>query len=289
MADISTMYLDIIPAYVPFVTTSTQADGTKINPTSASLIVYEEDGLNATQITAVDNIVGTFTPVIIPTDAGQTGFYSILIPKSNFSANKFYIFLYIFTVDAITTHKVEVYFFQNSSSVKADVSNLDAAISTRAPASEYDTEMGRIDAAVSTRATPANITAAHIATDADIAAVKVDTVSIESKVDDTYDNTDDIEAKVDLIQTDTTAILADTNEVQGKLPTNEIMGSSVKTDKDDEIDAILADTVNIDSKMPSTTIASESNATVNKDEIITKVDEGISSSQCDKNFNTGAL
>lgn len=42
--------------------------------------------------------------------------------------------------------------------------------------------------------------------------------------------------------TSITAILADTNEMQGKLPTNNIMGSSVKTDKDDEIDAILTDT-----------------------------------------------
>ena len=33
-------------------------------------------------------------------------------------------------------------------------------------------------------------------------------------------------------------VYVDTNEVQGKLPTNKIMGSSVVTDKDDEIDAI---------------------------------------------------
>ena len=33
-------------------------------------------------------------------------------------------------------------------------------------------------------------------------------------------------------------IVGDTNETQGKLPTNNIMGSSVKTDKDDEIDSI---------------------------------------------------
>jgi len=37
-------------------------------------------------------------------------------------------------------------------------------------------------------------------------------------------------------------ILDDTGEMQGKLPTNNIMGSSVKTDKDDEIDAIKAKT-----------------------------------------------
>ena len=33
-----------------------------------------------------------------------------------------------------------------------------------------------------------------------------------------------------------------TNKIQGKLPTNNIMGSSVKTDKDDEIDAIKTET-----------------------------------------------
>jgi len=38
------------------------------------------------------------------------------------------------------------------------------------------------------------------------------------------------------------AIETDTNEIQGKLPTNKIMGSSVATDKDDEIDAIKAKT-----------------------------------------------
>lgn len=43
-------------------------------------------------------------------------------------------------------------------------------------------------------------------------------------------------------ETQIDAIEADTNEVQGKLPTNKIMGSSVVTDKDDEIDAIKAKT-----------------------------------------------
>lgn len=43
------------------------------------------------------------------------------------------------------------------------------------------------------------------------------------------------ESQIDAIETDT-------NEIQGKLPTNKIMGSSVVTDKDDEIDAIKAKT-----------------------------------------------
>lgn len=39
---------------------------------------------------------------------------------------------------------------------------------------------------------------------------------------------------------DRDSILVDTNEIQGKLPANFIMGSSVTTNKDDEIDAIMA-------------------------------------------------
>jgi len=40
-------------------------------------------------------------------------------------------------------------------------------------------------------------------------------------------------------------IEGDTNEIQGKVPTNKIMGSSTVTDKDDEIDAIKAKTDNL--------------------------------------------
>jgi len=44
------------------------------------------------------------------------------------------------------------------------------------------------------------------------------------------------------IKNDTVAILGDSNEIQSKLPTNKIMGSSTVADKDDEIDAIKAKT-----------------------------------------------
>lgn len=52
-------------------------------------------------------------------------------------------------------------------------------------------------------------------------------------------------AAVSAVQTDVTDILADTNEVQGKLPTNNIMGSSDKLDHDGEIGDILTDTATI--------------------------------------------
>lgn len=70
--------------------------------------------------------------------------------------------------------------------------------------------------------------------------------------------------RLDLILDD---VLVDTNETQTKLPTNNIMGSSVKTDKDDEIDAIKAKTDNLPSDPTS-----ETNATANKNSIITEVD-----------------
>ena len=53
------------------------------------------------------------------------------------------------------------------------------------------------------------------------------------------------DGKIDVVDGIVDNILIDTNEIQGKLPTNNIMGSSVKTDKDDEIDAIKAKTDNL--------------------------------------------
>lgn len=55
------------------------------------------------------------------------------------------------------------------------------------------------------------------------------------------------------------ATLADTNEMQGKLPTNNIMGSLVKTGKDDEIDAILADTAAMQPLIDQSLSTTESN------------------------------
>lgn len=52
-------------------------------------------------------------------------------------------------------------------------------------------------------------------------------------------------------------ILTDTNEMQGKLPTNNIMGSSDKADHDGEIGDILTDTNEIQGKLPANNIADE--------------------------------
>ena len=84
---------------------------------------------------------------------------------------------------------------------------------------------------------------------------------------------------------------ADLSSITGKLPTNYIMGSSVQTDKDDEIDAILIDTNALnDTKIPDTLSLTNINtqcdtaltdydpptrteATSDKDAIITYVDK----------------
>ena len=88
-----------------------------------------------------------------------------------------------------------------------------------------------------------NIMGSSVTTDKDdeIDAIKVQTDLLPADpASETNVNAN--ETKIDLLQVDSTAILGDTNEMQGKLPTNNIMGSSVKTDKDDEIDAIKTST-----------------------------------------------
>lgn len=87
--------------------------------------------------------------------------------------------------------------------------------------------------------------------------------SIKSKTDNlpadpaSETNVDANEAKIDIIDSNVDDILTDTDEIQGKLPTNYIMGSSDQTDKDDEIDDIKSKTDNLpaDPASESTIIA----------------------------------
>jgi len=77
------------------------------------------------------------------------------------------------------------------------------------------------------------------ATEAQIDAIETDTNEIQGKLP-----TNKImgSSDVDNHDTDIDSILADTNEIQGKLPTNKIMGSSDVDNHDTDIDSILADT-----------------------------------------------
>ena len=84
-----------------------------------------------------------------------------------------------------------------------------------------------------------------------IRGVDSDTLkTISDQMDALNDPTvSEIRAEIDSNSTQLAAIVADTNEIQGKLPTNNIMGSSVKTDKDDEVDSIKTIADKLDTAM----------------------------------------
>jgi len=100
-------------------------------------------------------------------------------------------------------------------------------------------------ASVCTEARLAELDSANIPSDLDAVKAKTDKLqfSTDNDVKATLDGekvslSDTTEAQIDAIE-------ADTNEIQSKLPAENIMGSSVKTSKDDEIDAIKAKTDNL--------------------------------------------
>ena len=78
--------------------------------------------------------------------------------------------------------------------------------------------------------------------------------------------------RIDSIATNATSILEDTNEIQGKLPTNYIMGSSDGADDDGTLNTIAADVVNIDGEAMRGT---DSAATEAKQDIIDTVADAI--------------
>lgn len=89
--------------------------------------------------------------------------------------------------------------------------------------------------------------------------------------------------------TDIDSILADTNEVQGKLPTNYLMGASDQNDHDTDIDAILVDTAEIQGKLPTNYIMGSSDQTDKDDEIdaIKAVTDNLPNSGALSDIDTG--
>lgn len=67
-----------------------------------------------------------------------------------------------------------------------------------------------------------------------------------------------VRQEMDSNSTQLAAIVADTDEIQGKLPLNNIMGSSDTADHDTDIDTILVDTSEIQSKLPLNNIMGSS-------------------------------
>jgi len=108
------LYLDLQPDYIPFVVQCTKAAGDKIDPSASSLIIYEENGgdtdFSSSQITG--------SPFTISKINSKTGLYGVLIPKSSFTAGKYYLCLWELTVDDIATAGQELYFCCNAESFK---------------------------------------------------------------------------------------------------------------------------------------------------------------------------
>lgn len=117
------IYLDLSPAYIPFLVQCTTAAGAKSNPTVDALIIYEEGGADAT----FDSTTITGSPFDPAQINSKTGLWGSLVAKSALTAGKWYLALWEMTVDGVTTAKIDRYFACNASSFRADVSGLATA------------------------------------------------------------------------------------------------------------------------------------------------------------------
>ena len=103
------IFIDLAPAYIPFVIQCKAADEEVLDPTVDSLVIYEEGGDNATF--DATTISGS------PFDPGKvnskTGLWGVMVPKSAFTVGKWYIALWEVTVDGVVTAHVDTYFVCN--------------------------------------------------------------------------------------------------------------------------------------------------------------------------------
>ena len=145
---------------------------------------------------------------------------------------------------------------ENPNTYKADVSALateaNATANKNAIIIEVDANEAKIDT-VDTVVDAIKVKTDNLPSDpTSEATATTNKDSIITEVNANEAKIDTIDTVVDAILVDTSdmqprvvAIEIDTNEIQGKLPANFIMGSSVTADKDDEIDAILVDTADM--------------------------------------------
>jgi len=101
-----TLELNYSPAYIPFIIQITGPGGSQTDPSADNLIIYEESGsdssFDSTQISG-----SPFDPAKVNS---KTGLWGVLVPKSAFTAGKYYLALWEITVDGISTAKVEKFF-----------------------------------------------------------------------------------------------------------------------------------------------------------------------------------
>ena len=118
-------------------------------------------------------------------------------------------------------------------SISSDLQVIDANVD------DIETDTNEIQTKLPTN----NIMGSSVKTDKDdeIDAIKLKTDNLPADPA-SETNVDANETKIDAIKVDTAAILIDSNEIQSKLPTNNIMGSSDTDDHDTDIDAIKAKT-----------------------------------------------
>lgn len=181
---VQNIYLDLSPDYIPFIIQATDAAGLKTSPTVDNLIIYIENAADAAWSNT--EIAGSpFDPIQVN---AKTGLWGVLVPKSAFSFGNYYVCLWECTIDGVTTGRVEVYFALNASQVKANVTNLDAAVSSRSTLTAAQvwaaggralTTPGDYKANVSALATEGNATANKTAVIAEVDAneAKIDTLN----------------------------------------------------------------------------------------------------------------
>jgi len=108
------LILDLQPDYIPLTIQCTTSDGTKTDPSSYTVTLYEEDGgdstFSSTQVTG--------SPFTLAKINSKTGYYGVLVPKTVFTSGKYYMLLWELTIDGVTTAGQEIYFACNSGSFK---------------------------------------------------------------------------------------------------------------------------------------------------------------------------
>lgn len=106
------LFIDLLPAYVPFRIQTTKSDGTKIDPTEATVTIYENDGSGSSSVEV------TGSPFTLTKIGSNTGFYGTEISIGLFTAGRFYHALYEATIDGIDSAYQESYFACNADSFK---------------------------------------------------------------------------------------------------------------------------------------------------------------------------
>jgi hypothetical protein len=170
------LILDLLPNYITFEFQSVKTDGTKFDPTGTPTVsIYEESGADG----SYDNSQITGSPFNMAKINSKTGNYGVLVDKSLFTAGKIYRILFEATVDGTDTSKIETYYAVSSASFKADVSNLDALVSSRS--------------------TPADISTAHATTDGKLDNATYGLAALKALIDN-IDTSSELAARFDEIK-----------------------------------------------------------------------------------------